>query len=145
MKRSAFCLFALVFAVVLAGLAWPQTSPVTLSIQNPVTPGTNVAMVTQGDPAQVQYTTARDFIPSITDRIELRRIDTDAIVSEMPSPGTSSATVFLSTTPNNAVGDLKALYVDAHGNILATAPQILRVSGTGQVRIGADRCRTWGC
>jgi len=146
MKRSVPFSFFLALAVLLPVVGRAQAqSPFTLNILNPVTPGTNVATVTQGDWAQVQYTVSTDFLVSRDDLVQLRRLDTDAIVSQnSPTVGQPSAIVFLSTAPSNAVGDLKAVYVAAGGTILATAQQVLRVTGTGPktVTVPSPQART---
>ena len=83
MKRSVPFSFFLALAVLLPVVGRAQAqSPFTLNILNPVTPGTNVATVTQGDWAQVQYTVSTDFLVSRDDLVQLRRLDTDAIVSQ---------------------------------------------------------------
>ena len=147
MKQTVLRLFVVVLLVGLPSPIWAQAQPViTLNILNPVTPGTNLAVVTQGDPAQVQYTVSllSDFLVSPSDLIELRRIDTGAVVSQESPPDAHSAIVLLSTSPNNAVGDLKAVYVNTSGTILATAPQTLQVTGVGPstVTVPSRQART---
>jgi hypothetical protein len=133
MRRSLQCFLVVVglLAVGLAGPLWAQAPAVILDVLNPVTPGTNVAVVVQGDPVQVQFAVSPLVDSSPSDLIRLRRLDNETVVSQQ-TRGDLTGTASLDTTPSSALGDLEVVYVlSATGNVLATAPQTVRVVSSG--------------
>ncbi|MDO8585849.1 MAG: hypothetical protein Q7T82_02310 [Armatimonadota bacterium] len=126
----------LVVAFLALGLTdplWAEARPaVTLDVMNTVTPGTKVVAVVQGDSVQVRYTVSALVDSSSSDLIELRRVDNGSVVSSQARGDSLSGTVSLSTTPSNALGDLKVVYVlSATGNVFATAQETVTVEGKG--------------
>jgi len=134
MKRALLWFLLGLVAVGLIGPVWAQGAPdVTLDVLNAVTPGTNVAVVVQGDFVLVEFTVSPLVDSSPDDLIQLRRLDDGSLVTQQVRGDSLTGTVSLSTAPSNALGDLQAVYVlPTTGAVLATAPETVRVVPSGE-------------
>lgn len=132
MKKVLWLVLCLLASLaLLAGPVWAQEG-IALEVLNPPIPGTLIVPVVQGELVQVSYSVRT--LPVETgplDVIQLRNTGDESVVSQQERGESLSGTVSLSTAPSNAVGDLEARYVLADGAVLATAPQIVRVSPAG--------------
>ncbi len=122
---------SLTFFFIVIGINQPvfaQTAPgVTLTILNTPDPNTGQIVVAQGDPIEVAFEVDTALDSSPNDLIQLRQLY-DSVVSEQVRGEQLLGTVFLDTSSDNALGELKVVYV-LNDVVFATASEtVLLVS-----------------